>query len=115
FGRARAHSDRAPARALRGRAARRRGRQDPCAEARRAPRARGSRRLPVLEPRLLHQRHAHSGGRRSVPRSPLSLRRALSPLRLAVAGLVLLVVAFLLLWLLPSNAYIFLPDRAHPV
>ena len=45
----------------------------------------------------------------------MSLRRWLSPLRLALAGLVLLVVAFLLLWLLPSNAYIFLPDRAHPV
>jgi PDZ domain-containing protein len=45
----------------------------------------------------------------------LSLRRALSPLRLAVAGVVLLVVTFLLLWLLPSNDYIFLPDRAHRV
>jgi len=45
----------------------------------------------------------------------LSLRRALSPLRLAVAGIVLLVVTVLLLWLLPSNDYIFLPDRAHPV
>ncbi|MHB8643073.1 MAG: S16 family serine protease [Gaiellaceae bacterium] len=43
------------------------------------------------------------------------LRKTLSPLRLAVAGVGLLLFAFLLLWLLPSNEYIFLPDRAHPV
>jgi len=43
------------------------------------------------------------------------VRRALSPLWLALGGLGLLVVAFLALWLVPSNAYIFLPDRAHPV
>jgi Lon-like protease len=42
-------------------------------------------------------------------------RRALSPLRLALAGLGLLVVAVLALWLVPSNTYIFLPDRAHAV
>jgi Lon-like protease len=43
------------------------------------------------------------------------MRRALSPFWLALGGVALLVVAFLALWLLPSNSYIFLPDRAHPV
>ena len=43
------------------------------------------------------------------------MRRALSPLWLALEGLALLVVAFLVLWLVPSNSYIFLPDRAHAV
>jgi PDZ domain-containing protein len=43
------------------------------------------------------------------------VRRALSPLWLALGGLALLAVAFLTLWLVPSNDYIFLPDRAHPV
>ncbi len=45
----------------------------------------------------------------------MNVRRALTPFRLAFAGLALLVVTFLLLWLVPSNTYIFLPDRAHPV
>ena len=43
------------------------------------------------------------------------MRRALSPLWLALEGLALLVIAFLVLWLVPSNSYIFLPDRAHAV
>jgi len=43
------------------------------------------------------------------------VRRALSPLWLALEGLALLVIAFLVLWLVPSNSYIFLPDRAHAV
>jgi Lon-like protease len=43
------------------------------------------------------------------------MRRALSPLWLALGGLGLLIVGFLALWLIPSNTYIFLPDRAHPV
>jgi PDZ domain-containing protein len=43
------------------------------------------------------------------------VRRVLSPFRLALSGLALLVVAFLVLWLVPSNTYIFLPDRAHAV
>jgi PDZ domain-containing protein len=34
---------------------------------------------------------------------------------LALVGLGLLSVAFVVLWLVPSNSYIFLPDRAHPV
>jgi Lon-like protease len=45
----------------------------------------------------------------------LSVRRVLTPFRLAFAALALLVFTFLLLWLVPSNSYIFLPDRAHPV
>jgi PDZ domain-containing protein len=43
------------------------------------------------------------------------MRKALSPLSLALGVLGLLVVAFVALWLIPSNQYIFLPDRAHPV
>jgi Lon-like protease len=43
------------------------------------------------------------------------MRRALTPFRLAVAGIVLLAAAAFLLWLVPSDSYIFLPDRAHPV
>jgi PDZ domain-containing protein len=45
----------------------------------------------------------------------VTARRLLSPLWLAAAGVALLVLAFLLLWLLPSSDYIFLPDKAHPV
>jgi PDZ domain-containing protein len=43
------------------------------------------------------------------------MRRRLTPFRLAAAGLALLAAAALLLWLVPSDSYIFLPDRAHPV
>jgi Lon-like protease len=43
------------------------------------------------------------------------VRRALTPFWLAVSVLGLLVVAFLALWLIPSDSYIFLPDRAHRV
>jgi PDZ domain-containing protein len=43
------------------------------------------------------------------------MRRALTPFRLALAGVALLAAAALLLWLVPSDSYIFLPDRAHPV
>jgi PDZ domain-containing protein len=41
--------------------------------------------------------------------------KRLTPARLAAAGLVLLAVVALVLWLAPSNSYIFLPDRARPV
>jgi Lon-like protease len=41
--------------------------------------------------------------------------RRLTPARLAAAGLLLLVVVALILWVAPSDSYIFLPDRAHPV
>ena len=43
------------------------------------------------------------------------MRRALTPFRLALAGVALLAAAAFLLWLVPSDSYIFLPDRAHPV
>lgn len=43
------------------------------------------------------------------------MRRLLSPVRLVATGAALLVVTFLVLWLAPSNTYIFLPDEAHPV
>jgi PDZ domain-containing protein len=41
--------------------------------------------------------------------------RRLSPARLGGLGLFLLAVVVLALWVLPSDSYIFLPDRAHPV
>jgi Lon-like protease len=41
--------------------------------------------------------------------------KRLTPARLAAAGLLLLAVVALILWLAPSDSYIFLPDRAHPV
>ena len=41
--------------------------------------------------------------------------KRLTPARLAAAGLLLLAVVALALWLAPSDSYIFLPDRAHPV
>jgi PDZ domain-containing protein len=43
------------------------------------------------------------------------IRRALSPGRLALAGLSLVLIVLLSLWLIPSNTYIFLPDRARAV
>jgi PDZ domain-containing protein len=43
------------------------------------------------------------------------VRRRLSPGRLVLAALVLSGVAFGVLWLAPSDEYLFLPDRAHPV
>jgi len=41
--------------------------------------------------------------------------KRLTPARLAAAGLLLLAVVALVLWLAPSDSYIFLPDRAHAV
>jgi len=43
------------------------------------------------------------------------VRRSLSPSRLALAAVIVLAVVAALLWLLPSDTYIFLPDRARPV
>jgi PDZ domain-containing protein len=43
------------------------------------------------------------------------MSRLLSPGRLLAAGVALLAVVFLVLWLTPSSEYIFLPDRAHAV
>jgi len=43
------------------------------------------------------------------------VNRRVTPGRLALAGLTLLVVVAVLLWLVPSDTYIFLPDRARAV
>jgi PDZ domain-containing protein len=43
------------------------------------------------------------------------MRGAVTPGRLVVAGLLLIAVVAGVLWLAPSNDYIFLPDPAHPV
>jgi PDZ domain-containing protein len=43
------------------------------------------------------------------------MRRALTPFRLAAAVIALVAVSLFVLWLVPSDSYIFLPDRAHPV
>ena len=43
------------------------------------------------------------------------MRRLVTPFRLAFGAVVVLLVTAFVLWLVPSNSYIFLPDRAHPV
>lgn len=45
----------------------------------------------------------------------MSVRKLLSPVRLAGTGLFLLLATAVVLWLLPSNDYLLLPDRARPV
>ena len=40
--------------------------------------------------------------------------RLFSPVRLLIAGLLVAAVA-LALWVFPTESYIFLPNRAHPV
>jgi Lon-like protease len=42
-------------------------------------------------------------------------RRLLTPGRLVAAGVALLGIVLILLLVVPSNEYVFLPDRAHPV
>jgi PDZ domain-containing protein len=43
------------------------------------------------------------------------VRRALTPLRLAVAGLVLLAVTFVLLMTTTTDSFLLVPDKAHPL
>jgi len=43
------------------------------------------------------------------------VRRLLSPGRLLIAGAVLAVITFGVIWLAPSDDYLLLPDEAHPV
>jgi PDZ domain-containing protein len=43
------------------------------------------------------------------------VRKALSPGRLLLAGAILLLATFAILWLAPSGDYLVLPDKAHPV
>jgi PDZ domain-containing protein len=45
----------------------------------------------------------------------VSLRRVFSPLRLAVAGLIALLVVVVVLLTQTSNQYLLVPDRAHPL
>ena len=45
----------------------------------------------------------------------MSLRRALSPLRLAVAGIIALLVAVIVMLTRTSNEYLLVPDPAHPL
>jgi Lon-like protease len=45
----------------------------------------------------------------------MTVRRLLSPTRLLAAGLILLLLTALVLWLIPSNDYLLLPDAARPV
>jgi len=41
--------------------------------------------------------------------------RRITPARLALTGLGLLAITAAILWIVPSDTYIFLPDKAHPV
>lgn len=43
------------------------------------------------------------------------MRRRVRPLHLALAGVALLGIVFLLLWTVHSNSFLLLPDTAHPV
>jgi Lon-like protease len=43
------------------------------------------------------------------------MRKLITPWRLLVAGVGLLVVTFVVLWFTPSDSYLLLPDRAYPV
>ena len=43
------------------------------------------------------------------------MSRVLSPVRIVAALAALVVAAAIVLYLVPSNDYILLPDRAHPV
>jgi Lon-like protease len=46
---------------------------------------------------------------------PAPVRRALTPLRLAVAGLILLAVTFVLLLTTTTDSFLLVPDKAHPL
>ena len=45
----------------------------------------------------------------------MSVRRLLSPVRIAGGGLFLLVLTAIILWIVPSGKYVLLPDTARPV
>jgi PDZ domain-containing protein len=46
---------------------------------------------------------------------PLRSRRRIRPLHIALAGVALLGIVFLVLWTVHSNNFLLLPDKAHPV
>src|SRR6185437_366216 len=75
-------------------------------------RVRRRRLLPRLGAGRVHQRHDGRRRRRHVPRA--SVRKLFSSTTAFVAGLVLAAIVGALL-ILPSDDYIFLPDKAHPV
>src|SRR5207237_1123441 len=84
----------------------------PAAPARNPARDRRRRLLPRLRPGRIRDRHGRPRRRRAHAQPVV---KRLTPARLAAAGLLLLAVVALVLWLAPSDSYIFLPDRAHPV
>jgi len=45
----------------------------------------------------------------------VSIRRALSPLRLAIGGVIALAIALVILLTTSSNEYLLVPDKAHPL
>src|SRR5689334_16538939 len=76
--------------------------------------ARRRRLLPRL--RTCQVRHRPDDRRRRRPAAgTLLMRRALTPRRVAAAVAGLLVLTLAVLYLAPSNDYLLLPDRAHPV
>src|SRR5207253_2281493 len=85
---------------------------DSASPPRHAERDRERRLLPGLRPGSVRHGRDHPGRRRP---HALPAVRLLSPARLGGLGLFLLAVVVLALWILPSDSYIFLPDRAHPV
>src|ERR671932_822066 len=68
--------------------------------------------LPRLRPGRVRHRNGRARRRRAYAQPVV---KRLAPARLAAAGLLLLAVVALVLWLAPSDSYVFLPDRAHPV
>src|SRR6201999_1073749 len=68
--------------------------------------------LPGLRARRVRDRDDRARRRRALPRA--SVRRLLSPGLLLTVGLVLLAIV-LAGFVIPSNDYLFLPDKAHPV
>src|SRR5262249_8844434 len=70
--------------------------------------------LPGLRSRGLRHRGCRSGGRRSHPQPPLT-RRRIGFGTLALVGAMLVVLTAAILWIVPSDSYLFLPDTARPV
>src|SRR5262249_31047907 len=84
-----------------------------------AGRDRRRRHLPRLRPRRLRHRRRDPGGRRHHQKPALKTLRRISwgavAGTTAAVGVVLLVATAAILWILPSNDYVFLPDKAQPV
>ena len=80
----------------------------------RPARVRRRRLLPRVRSRRVRHRRDASRRRRPLPRAAVRLGRVFTAGRLLALGLVLLAAAVALA-VIPSNEYIFLPDKAHPV